>query len=472
MELLNEVLDLSRMEAGKFQLDSMPFSLRGTLDQTLKMLEIRANEKSLKLIRDLPDDIHDALVGDPQRLRQILMNLIGNAIKFTARGEVAVRVRVASVETAGKGDLVLEFAVEDTGIGISAENQRRIFAPFTQADASIARNFGGTGLGLTIAKNLIEMMGGTIRVESQLGKGSKFICTARFGTRVGQTASSELIYTEPSSFCSPSPAVRPLRILLAEDNPANQKVACHVLDLHGHSVETVVNGLEAIERLSKEDFDIVLMDVQMSVMDGLEATAAIRALTDPIKARIPIVAMTAFAMQEDRERCLAAGMDGYLSKPIHANELIAMLQRLTDKEQESSENKTAIQAESNWTDERRPNTSTDNVFNLDEAVTRCFGKYDLFQDMVGCLFDESDSLLAEMNSAIAENNAAELSRAAHRLKGTVIFLSAPSAGTATQRVEQIGMSGDLSEVADAIDQLQNQIAILKNAVAPHRKLSN
>lgn len=352
LELLNEVLDLSRIESGKFVLEETPFDLRETLAAVMKLFHIRAEEKGLKLAYDVPGEI-PRLVGDPLRLRQILVNLVGNAIKFTQRGEIAVKVTVVSEEK-GTGsqrseapvssfspvgeEVTLLLAVSDTGIGISAEDQQRIFAPFTQADASTTRHYGGTGLGLAIARNLAAMMHGELCVESEVGRGSTFYFTVRLGIHSGQ-------YTPPQEPARKRPGLatpegcpriggppRGLSILLAEDNPANRRVAQYLLSKHGHTVEVVENGEVAVELVKQRSFDVVLMDVQMPGMDGFEATAAIRALPDRGKATVPIIAMTAHAMKSDEERCLAAGMDGYLSKPISAEELLAMLADVTRPE--------------------------------------------------------------------------------------------------------------------------------------------
>jgi PAS domain S-box-containing protein len=473
LELLNEVLDLSRMETGKFQLESTPFNLRATLDQTLKILEMRAHEKGLQLACAVADDVPDGLVGDPLRLRQVLMNLVGNAVKFTQRGEINVRIEVLSRSSE---DVQLKFLVEDTGIGISTEDQDRIFIPFTQAETSTSRIYGGTGLGLTIASNLVELMGGRIWVESNLGQGSKFHFTIRLGIATAPVSSPEQPPCE-SLFMEHLPAaVKPLHILLAEDNPASQKLVVYILNKRGHRVEVARNGREAVEQVEREDLDAVLMDIHMSVMDGFEATSAIRALPDPAKARLPIIAMTASAMKGDQERCLAAGMDAYVSKPMSANDLITIVERLGAKTPEARAGQVREDRSSapgdvlNRIDSQHPAPApAANVFNLDEAITRCFRKYELFQDMVGCLFDESDSLLEQMRTELNNGDAEELGRAAHQLKGTVIFLGASPAADATRRVEQMGLLGELGNAAEAIDQLQTQIQLLKEALAPHRK---
>jgi len=335
LELLNDVLDLSRIEAGGFQLELTPFDLRKTVEQVIATLGMRAAEKGLKLACDL-EQAPERVVGDPLRLRQVLMNLVANAIKFTSQGSVSVHV---TVQAEDPQEIVLQFAVADTGIGIAAEDQQRIFAPFTQSDASITRRYGGTGLGLTIAQRIVSFMGGRIWVESEREKGSIFRFTARLGrpaarqvepcpSAVGGAAlGSQTDSARPAISAVPA---RLLRVLLAEDTPANQKLVTYVLRERGHYIEVAQDGLQALEAIGRQDFDAVLMDVQMPVMDGFLATRAIRDLADPKKARLPIIAMTAHALKGDAERCLAAGMDGYISKPIKGDELIALIERLAD----------------------------------------------------------------------------------------------------------------------------------------------
>jgi len=465
--LLNEILDFSRLEAGKFVLETSPFELHSVLDETMRTLAVRAHEKHLELACDLPGDIPDRLIGDPLRLRQILLNLVGNAIKFTEQGEVIVRVMREAVE----GDHVtLRFEVSDTGIGISPEDQKRIFAPFTQADASTTRHHGGTGLGLSIASDLIHLMNGKIWIDSEVGQGSTFTFLIRLklqadarpasvapevipprigglpvlvvddnttsrrivksalrdwslapeGAADGEVAFQRLrerveagtpfrilildslvpgtdslelvrrIQNEPqladlrvillsagdrqslmrrtgelqiAAFLEkpvsrsrlwdavlqatgsevppasmeppllppadselPCPA-RQQRILLAEDTPANQKLIVSVLERRGHLVDVAPNGETAVELAAKNDYALILMDVQMPVMDGFQATAAIRAQQTPDRPRVPIVAMTAHAMRGDRERCLAAGMDAYIAKPIDIRRLIELVEQ-------------------------------------------------------------------------------------------------------------------------------------------------
>ena len=470
LELLNNVLDLSRIEAGRLRIEAAPFRLRPLLDKTVKSLGIRACEKGLELLYDVPDEVPDRLVGDALRLRQVLTNLLGNAIKYTHKGEITVR---AGLRSKSDRDACLEFLVQDTGIGISPEEQQKLFVPFEQAEAATRRRHEGSGLGLSISSRLVDLLGGRIWVESQLGRGSEFhftVCmplAAETGGEeqdkrqlldairgvsalvVAENATSRLILeqtllrwsmpaetaasvsealtkihqavgrgqqfqvviadailheidgftlahwvssgslagpvilmlsaverhtsaarckeanvlclekpvvpddllraigkvlginggsaaagTTPAAEPAHAPPRRALHILLAEDSLPNRKLILYALGQRGHKVEAAANGAETLDLVQRQDFDLVLMDVQMPVMDGLEATTAIRKLDDPRKAKLPIIAMTAHAYKSDEERCLAAGMDAYISKPINRQELIEIVERTSDRTDE------------------------------------------------------------------------------------------------------------------------------------------
>jgi PAS domain S-box-containing protein len=475
LNLLNEVLDLSRIEAGRFELEATPFSPQQTVEQVVRTLRVRADEKGLALSCELAEDLPNLLIGDSLRLRQVLMNLIGNAIKFTPTGKIAVR---AAVQTRGTETVSLKFSVSDTGIGIAPEHRERLFAPFTQADASTTRRYGGSGLGLTISKRLVDLMGGTIWLESQLGQGSTFHFTVTLPTAKPSSTGRErqLAGRDGASPQLATAPARGLRVLLVEDTPANQKLVHYLLSNRGHTVVVAENGRESLDRLTAEDFDLVLMDVQMPEMDGFQATAAIRALPDVRKARIPVVAMTAHALRGDAERCLAAGMDSYLSKPIDGHELIALVERLSGPESPTLEDGGQLAREGalsrtsaaqKTSEPASENARTEAVFDLGEAVRRCFDNLDMFQKMVGCLFDESDPLVAQMMAAIEHNDAASLADNVHRLKGTVVYLGAKPTADVTLRIEQLAKAGDMPKAAEAIDELNRQLKYLKEALAPH-----
>lgn len=314
LALLNDVLDFSKIEADKMDLEHEEFSVRRSIEESVQVLTLRAHEKGLQLSFRVAEAVPNSLDGDPGRLRQILINLLGNAVKFTERGHVRLHVNVAEADDDG---LLLHFTVADTGVGIPLEKQKVVFETFRQADGSTTRKHGGTGLGLAICKRLVGMMNGRMWVESKFGHGSTFHFTARFA--LPAVRSTDAVEAGPvRRDASP----RPLRILLAEDNLVNRRVALRLLEKEGHEVVAVNDGREAVEILERESFDVVLMDVQMPRMDGFEATRLIRQREYGGGGRIPILAMTAHAMKGDPERCLAAGMDGYIAKPIQVGELL------------------------------------------------------------------------------------------------------------------------------------------------------
>jgi signal transduction histidine kinase len=324
LTIINDILDFSKIEAGKLELEVIAFSLRECVEETMRLMELRAHQKGLDLQVDIRPDVPGNVVGDPIRLRQILINLVGNAVKFTERGRIRLEVSLQSCE---ERQVVLEFAVQDTGMGIPLEKQNSVFEAFSQADGSMTRRFGGTGLGLTISSRLVALMGGAISVESRLGEGSCF----RFTIRV--EATNESIRELPGDALPDISRRQPFslqasRVLLAEDNPVNQRLVVRILEKQGHWVTVAGNGREAVEAVTRESFDIVLMDVQMPQMSGYEASAAIRRNERGSGRHIPIIAMTAHAMKGDREKCLACGMDSYISKPVRGRDLLETMEKL------------------------------------------------------------------------------------------------------------------------------------------------
>ncbi len=317
--LLNDILDFSKIEAGRLELDPIDFSLRQCLQGAVRTLALRAEQKGVALAYEIEPGVPEHLVGDPHRLRQVLLNLIGNALKFTERGGVEIRVKP---EWKTGTEVQLRFSVSDSGIGIPAAQQKVIFEAFRQADGSTTRKYGGTGLGLAICAKLAGLMGGRIWVESEPGRGSTFHFTAHFTPAAAPSAAPAEL---PAASRAP---VAGLRILLAEDNLVNQKVAVGLLEKMGHRVTVAANGKEALGRFEEQPFDLILMDVQMPEMDGLEATAAIRERERSAGLHVPIVAMTAHTMKGDREKCLDAGMDGYLAKPIRSSDLVEEIGRV------------------------------------------------------------------------------------------------------------------------------------------------
>ena len=341
LSVINDILDLSKVEAGRLDIETTDFDLALTTAQAAELLTVRAMEKGIGFLLEIDPDVPHPVRGDPGRLRQILLNLAGNAIKFTERGEVAIRVMV--VENSPTHTR-LRFEVRDSGIGIPEDKRDRLFQPFSQVDGSTTRRFGGTGLGLSISKRLVELMRGEIGVESQPGVGSTFWFVLPLERQAGEVATDELTmedHPEQSDAWagdSNSAAINQhgapgndtsngARILLVEDNALNQKVAQSLLQKRGYRVMVCENGALALEALRRERFDIVLMDCQMPVMDGFEATRSMREDPAVLAPRTPVIAVTANAMESDRQACLAAGMDDYLSKPFKDEELHAMIQR-------------------------------------------------------------------------------------------------------------------------------------------------
>jgi two-component system, sensor histidine kinase and response regulator len=612
LEIVNDILDFSKIEAGKLELDAVEFPLQSTLGDLVKSLGVRAQEKGVELACHIAPGTPENLIGDPLRLRQVLMNLLGNAIKFTDEGEVVVKVEWEPVAVQ---QVRIHFAVSDTGVGISPAQQKLIFEAFTQADGSTTRRFGGTGLGLAISTRLVTLMGGHIWVESEPGKGSTFHFTAMFGNgareaakpAVGQVrlnglrvlivddnATNRRILEEavrgwemiPTSVPSgplavetlqqaatagtpfglvlldammpgmdgfevakqinamqsvvhpvvmmlssadcdadaarcrtlgiaiylrkpvivsdlraaiwqalghdirtgspaaaaqathTTPAGRRLNILLAEDNPVNQRVTVGLLKKRGHSVQAVLNGKEAIQALACEQFDLVFMDVQMPVMDGLEATAEIRSKEESTGAHVPIVAMTAHAMKGDRDRCLDAGMDDYLSKPVEPKLLQAVLDRwaVTARgddpavENQSVTRRSQVTANpiaAATTQESKPRASKvgTEVFDLSALRNRVEEDLELLAEMVDLFLETSPKLVADIETAVAAGDVERLGVAAHTLKGVLRNMCARSSADAALELETIGKRGDLAPANQSLGALKHEISQLTSALA-------
>ncbi|MDR3708790.1 MAG: response regulator [Capsulimonadaceae bacterium] len=591
LSLLNDILDFSKIEAGKLDIEPIDFRIREDLGDTMETLSLRANSKDLELAFHVAPDVPECLIADSRRLRQIIVNLVGNAIKFTTHGEVLLDV---TVDQRDGDSVLLHFSVTDTGIGIAPEHQARIFDAFAQVDASTTRRYGGTGLGLSISSQLVHLMGGDIWVSSELGKGSVFHFTIackvgalteevnsssptvnlrglavlvvddndtnrhilqemlsswgmrphlvaqakdalqamnravelgepfavvlldsmmpdtdgfalveqikehpeltsvtmmmlsssdRFGdaARCRQLGISSYL-TKPIKQSALFDAIvsavmtsvwnqrsvsleipktntessRPLKLLLAEDNAVNQRLAARILEKRGHEVVVANNGLEAVEWVSKDHFDLVLMDVQMPEMDGLEATAAIRNIEKESGVHIPIVALTAHAMKGDRERCLNAGMDFYVSKPIQPQELIEVIDSLT-------------QSYSETTTETTDAAPGDQVFDVNAALNRVEGDHELILELIELFFEQSPALMAEIQTAIEKNDTNQLYKSAHSLKGSAANFSATAAYEAALRLEMIGRGGDMAEADEAFTRLEREILTLTSALAAYRQ---
>jgi signal transduction histidine kinase/ActR/RegA family two-component response regulator len=318
--IINDILDLSKIEAGRLDFAPEPFDLRGSLERGLKTLEMQAREKGLAFRIQVAEDVPDAIVADSSRLLQVLVNLVGNALKFTETGHIHLDV---AVEGRAANGWVLRFSIDDTGIGIPTERQDTVFEAFQQADGSTTRRYGGTGLGLTISRSMVELSGGRMWLDSMPGRGTTFHFTLPVSVAAaGAAARAALDGTTRASQTSA------LRVLLAEDNIVNRRLAMRLLEKMGHHVSVATTGREALAAMDGGDFDVAILDVQMPELDGLETTRLVRLKEARTHRHLPIIAMTAHAMVGDRERCLRAGMDGYVPKPIDPKALADEIQRV------------------------------------------------------------------------------------------------------------------------------------------------
>jgi two-component system, sensor histidine kinase and response regulator len=584
--VINDILDFSKIEVGKIDLEAIDFNLRDSLEATLKTLVFRADEKGLELLCEIDPDVSEVVRCDSTRLRQIVVNLVGNAIKFTAQGEVVLKVQT---DTEGANH-ILHFTVADTGIGIPSKQQKLIFEPFTQADSSTTRKFGGTGLGLAISKSLVEMMGGKIWVESDAGPGTRFHFTVRFQTSEKATDAVAIIQPEvlhgvtalivddnrtnrrilegmlkhwgmtPTAveggekalvelcaaqeagtpyaliltdmhmpamdgfrlvelieqkreLCAATimmltsadhrddkercrtlgiasylikpirktellsallaairknrPAAQPvptahqectmeqprnLRILLAEDNRVNQTVATRILEKMGHSLVVANNGNDALSLLAKQSFDLVLMDIQMPEMDGLTATHEIREREKRTLSRVPIIAMTAHAMKGDRERCLEAGMDGYVSKPIDKKELewaiagavpqidVVIIEPSAKPEEENTVANSLL------------------AWDFANSLEGLGGDEQLLREVIGIFLEEIPKHLASLRQAIADGNAEALFRTAHSFKGELGYLGISELSRKAGELEEMGRKSDLEHAAGVFAVFEKEIS--------------
>jgi signal transduction histidine kinase/HPt (histidine-containing phosphotransfer) domain-containing protein/ActR/RegA family two-component response regulator len=487
LTLINDILDFSKIEAGKLDLVAEPFALRATLDDVLRLLAMRAKSKGLELRCTVADDVPDRLVGDRNRLRQVLTNLVGNALKFTERGEVMVRVRTegrglrteedrqkGQVPRAGEvpaslspqssvlspGEVLVHFEVSDTGIGIPADRIEAIFAPFEQVDSSTARRYGGTGLGLPIACRLAGLMGGRVQVQSTPGQGSTFSFTACLRQAHGAEASGadQDQVTGPGA-CGP--AQTRLRILLADDNEVNQRISTALLERQGHQVYSVGNGQDALAALaSGPPFDVVLMDVQMPGMDGLQATAALRRREAGTGRRVPVIALTARAMQGDRERCIAAGMDGYVTKPISGATLARAIATVLGRP-------SAAPPAEDHPQSPGPVAAVDKpaVVDTPALLRRLGGNRALLAQVVQLFRTDCSKRMRELAAAAACQDWARLGREAHTLKGTLGNLSADGAYAAALRLEMLARNQSPADLAEALQGLTAELDRLQPALA-------
>ena len=433
--LINDILDFSKIEAGKLSVETVEFELDRVLDDVVAIVMERVQAKGLSLVLDFPDNLPRHLSGDPQRLAQVLLNYLNNAVKFTERGQIVLRARS---QPDGPDHARLRFEVSDTGIGLTPEQQGRLFRNFEQADASTTRQFGGTGLGLAIARNLAQLMGGEVGLSSEFGVGSTFWFTVRVGVRasVAQAPTAAEAGERPRSEGARA-ALGPLagaRVLVVEDNELNQQVARELLQMVGMQVEVAADGAAALQRLGGQPFDLVFMDMQMPGMDGLTATAEIR--RDPRWATLPIVAMTANAMAQDRERCLRAGMNDHLSKPIEPPRLWNMLLRWLPRRPVADAGVAAPQP----VPEPIPPVAAGlpRIAGLDmvRGIGHCGGREAFYLMLLRKFASSWGDARSRFEAALAQGRWAEVQALAHSLRGVCANLAADEVQTAAATLEQ------------------------------------
>jgi PAS domain S-box-containing protein len=444
--ILNDLLDFSKIEAGRLELDPADLSLRAAVGDTLQTLAVRAQKKGLKLVNHVDPDVPDALVGDAGRLRQVLLNLVGNAIKFTSEGEVVVHAEV--VGDAALEEVRVRFAVCDTGIGIPPEKQEKIFRAFEQEDTSTTRKYGGTGLGLTIAARLVALMGGTITVDSAPGRGSTFAFTARFGRqpparatngewRVPERVTSDewrVTSKEEVTSALQSSLVTELNILVAEDNEFNTKLLQQLLGRRGHRVQLADNGRKALSLATEGDFDLLLLDVHMPELDGFQVIQAIRERERSVGGHLPVIALTARSRREDRERCLAAGMDAFLAKPIQAANLWEAIDRLM-----------AARLPAN-----RPGRS---LLDGRTLLAACGGDAVILENICQSFRAGLPEHMTSLQHALREQDTVGLREAAHKLCGMISAFSSV-AGSVASDLEDHAAQGRLEEARTLVGQLE------------------
>jgi two-component system, sensor histidine kinase len=430
LSLISDVIEFSELEAGQLDLEEKSFALNEPLERTMEIMQTRATDKGLDVGSMISTQVPKQLIGDANRLRQVLANLVANAIKFTDKGSVSVQ---ADVETRREREVDLHFRVSDTGIGIPAERHELIFEPFQQVDTSATRRFGGLGMGLALAKQLVRLMGGKIWVESQPSKGSTFHFIVRMKT-LEQTAPS---VTTSASKNWP----RSLRILVAEDSPTNQLIAKSSLSKAGHMVTLASNGMEAVQSFeisrvtNVQPYDLALMDIAMPEMDGLDATRAIREKERSLGGHLPIVAMTAFATKEYQVKCIESGMDAYVTKPVRIDELNRVIEPLLTQ----------------------PILVAPPPVDLHQALEVVGDDVDILRDAVASSLAEVPGQLNALKEAMAKSDPNGVEAKAHRLKGVMANLGGVVARDAGQVLETMGEQGNLSGGPAALTVFEKEI---------------
>lgn len=456
LTLLNDLLDFSKIEAGKFDLHVTQFSLPECVEEAHRSVALVAQEKGLRTSVSIGDGVPRVVVGDGVRLRQVLVNLLNNAVKFTDVGEISLRVRPHSVQDE---KIVLKFTVRDTGIGIPTELQSDIFQPFHQADGSTTRLYGGTGLGLAICSQLVELMQGRIWVESEPGFGSQFHFLACFGS---EGSLSEIDLSEHRLDRPGAPAAMrtrsPKRVLVAEDNKINQDLVAASLREMGHAVACVSNGQEAIDAAAGCNFDVILMDLQMPVVGGLDAATAIRDRSPDVA----IFALTAHAMDSDKRRCLDVGMNGFLTKPVDDEELFALLESTAAKPNDSPSTPATMDEPASHSTLNHSNRdgaaeSSEPLIDWEKLMRHVHHDRELLAEVAAMFADQSRELIDEIAQAIDARDQNSLSRAAHKLAGSVSNFHAPTVREAALRLERSENTDEWNNLRDQLDSLLKRL---------------
>jgi len=458
LNLINDILDLSKIEAGRISLEDTEFSLEILIGEVAKSFSHRIEEKKLKLGTVIDPDMPDALRGDPTRLKQVLINLVGNAVKFTEEGEIGIEVTAISDE--GE-DVEIEFTISDTGIGIASDKLENIFDDFVQADGSTTRKYGGTGLGLAISKRIVEAMSGEIKADSIEKVGSTFTFTVWFK----RSLRSETDVVEESKRVVNSlksdnrerkmePDGRRINILVAEDNLVNQKVVVAMLKRLGHGYDIVEDGFKAITALDKMKYDLVLMDVQMPKLDGLEATRAIR--LNPKFLDLPIIALTAYAMDQDRAVCLEAGMDDYLAKPIGLEDLAAKIQIWRYGRKEGMGDVAAMEIPEDW--------EVSQVLDVAGALERIGGDEELLNEVFELYLEDTPKKIAELGEYLRDGYAEGAKRIAHSIKGSSASIGAEGMRGITNEIQHLTRDGDVAGALDKLEEMETEFTRLVEAL--------
>jgi PAS domain S-box-containing protein len=442
-QLISDILDLAKIEALKIELENRDFDLQAEITGTIKLFSLAAQDKGLTLSLLIDSDVPLLLQGDVQRLCQILNNILGNAIKFTANGSVLLHIR-KDAEDAEQA--ILRFMVTDTGIGVAADKMEKIFEPFTQADNSTTRQYGGTGLGLTIARQLAELMGGAIGVESVEGKGTTFWFTAVLSKQNPLLpAPIPLLDEMTKTFSKLQGSPSNIRILLAEDDPINQQMTKIFLTKSGYHVDVANNGREVLKLLEEKDYALVLMDCMMPGLSGLEATTIIRNPGSAVRNHaIPVIALTANAMQEDRNNCLTAGMDDYLAKPIEVTKVLAVLEKWAPSNM--------IQKEESGRDEES-STSTAAIFDKTEFISRAMGDLELSRYVASVFVENAPEYIEAIRAALAAEDARALRESAHKLKGAAATMALQQLSAIAERLEEMAVTGGMERAVDLLPEL-------------------